>query len=210
VASVQTLRGDAVWEAADAGRFSWDLVKAASDVVQNKRGKTENMREKARNPIAAIIQYRDGMQATILILRAFFAEGWGYAAKVDGEQVATEFVLHDRTTERRPIPIIAQSHFGALGLNVQRMFLTGQPQWPVERTLLTSGILDAAFRSQAREGELVQTPYLDVEYSMEGYDPIRVQKPRADHRVEATWPPEGYEFLLWRKMLRDAGRPEGE
>ena len=44
------------------------------------------------------------------------------------------------------------------------MFLTGKPVYPVERTLLTSGTLDALFISLSKGGQEVETPYLGIKY----------------------------------------------
>jgi hypothetical protein len=44
------------------------------------------------------------------------------------------------------------------------MFLTGQPQYPVERTLLASGMLEAALDSRHRGSVRIETPWLDVHY----------------------------------------------
>jgi len=45
------------------------------------------------------------------------------------------------------------------------MILTGQPAWPVERTLVTSGVLDAALISKKNGGRAVATPYLKLRYT---------------------------------------------
>ena len=48
--------------------------------------------------------------------------------------------------------------------NVEQMFLTGQAAYPVERTLLTSG-LTAAGVDSLHEGQVhLETPHLDVTY----------------------------------------------
>jgi hypothetical protein len=44
------------------------------------------------------------------------------------------------------------------------MMLTGTPAWPVERTLLTSGTLDALLQSHTAGGETIATPHLRVRY----------------------------------------------
>jgi hypothetical protein len=69
-------------------------------------------------------------------------------------------------------------HFSYLGLNVQEMFLTGEPQYPVERTLLVSGALDALMDSRHREHVRIETPHLDVQYKAAEKGPLRPTAPR--------------------------------
>ena len=46
------------------------------------------------------------------------------------------------------LPDNPHAHFSYLSLNIQQMFLTGRPQYPVERTLLISGALEALIDSR--------------------------------------------------------------
>jgi hypothetical protein len=48
------------------------------------------------------------------------------------------------------------------------MFLTGKPTYPVERTLLTTGLTAAGVESLYRNQVRYQTPHLSI-----GYQPIR-------------------------------------
>jgi hypothetical protein len=43
------------------------------------------------------------------------------------------------------------------------MFVTGKAPYPIERTLLTSGLTQAGVQSLA-EGQRLETPHLDVRY----------------------------------------------
>jgi hypothetical protein len=44
------------------------------------------------------------------------------------------------------------------------MFLTGKPTYPVERTLLTTGLTAAGVESLFRKEERVATPHLAIRY----------------------------------------------
>ncbi|HTE20819.1 MAG TPA: hypothetical protein VK689_20835 [Armatimonadota bacterium] len=70
--------------------------------------------------------------------------------------LATEFYLQNSPPH---------SHFSYLSLNVEQMFLTGKATYPVERTLLTTGVLEAALESRYQGHVRVETPYLDVRYT---------------------------------------------
>ena len=102
------------------------------------------------SPKVFLIEYRDGLRAATLMLPGHLG-GFGYAARVDSEVEATGL---NRVAD-------SQQPFSYLGLNVQQMFLTGRPQYPIERTLLVTGMLDALSESRHRgQPELVpMTPH---------------------------------------------------
>jgi len=47
---------------------------------------------------------------------------------------------------------------------IDSMMQTGQPAWPVERTLLTSGTLSALLESKLAGGTRIETPHLAIKY----------------------------------------------
>jgi hypothetical protein len=47
---------------------------------------------------------------------------------------------------------------------IDEMFTSGKPSWPVERTLLTTGILDAALTSRFEQQKRLETPQLAITY----------------------------------------------
>jgi hypothetical protein len=68
-------------------------------------------------------------------------------------------------------------HFSYLGLNIQRFFLTGDVPYPVERTLLVSGALEALHNSRHQGHVRILTPHLNVHYHSYKRPPIRPTAP---------------------------------
>jgi hypothetical protein len=48
---------------------------------------------------------------------------------------------------------------------VEEMIETGRAPYPVERTLLTSGVLESCLESKAKGGRRLATPHLNVHYA---------------------------------------------
>lgn len=184
VSSVQGLKGDDVWAAIDSGKISQQLVDAACDTIKGKAA--GSMRELVKMPYAIIVKYTDGTKGAIVMLDQYVNQGWAYAAKTGGKIVATEFVLDHS---------MSYSHFSYLTLNIQKFIVTGKPAAPIERNLMTSGIIDMGIRSLA-EGKVKQTPFLNIKYSVNGYEPIRPTAPRPTGQSIGPWPPKGYEFII--------------
>ena len=162
LAAVRCLEGEAVWRAGADGLWSRELAEAAA------AGKTASgsMEESCDNPAAFLLEFRDGFKATLLQLNGY-AKEWSYAARGDGQILATGLRTHGP-----PYP-----HFSYLGLNIEAMFLSGEPQYPVERTLLVSGALDALMDSRHRGHIRLETPHLDVAYRSYKTMPIRPTGP---------------------------------
>ena len=53
------------------------------------------------------------------------------------------------------------------------MFVTGRPRYPVERTLLVTGALEALMESRYRGHVRIETPHLNVAYEPYREPPIR-------------------------------------
>ena len=163
LAAVQCLEGEAVWRAGADGLWSRELAEAAAAAGETASG---SMEESCDNPAAFLLEFRDGFKATLLQLNGY-AKEWSYAARVDGQVLATGLRTHGP-----PYP-----HFSYLGLNIEAMFLSGEPQYPVGRTLLVSGALDALMDSRHRGHIRLETPHLDVAYRSYETMPIRPTGP---------------------------------
>jgi hypothetical protein len=120
------------------------------------------MEDNCTNPAAFLLDYSDGLRATVLLLPGHL-RGFGYAARANEAIVSTG--LNPGADRHQP--------FSYLGLNVQEMFLTGEPQYPVERTLLVTGALEALMESRHSDHARIETPHLNISYSPFRMDSIR-------------------------------------
>jgi hypothetical protein len=62
------------------------------------------------------------------------------------------------------------------------MMQTGHPAYPVERTLLTTGILDAAMTSLFEKGKKIDTPHLNIKYTPTDWPPATGAAPKPARR----------------------------
>jgi hypothetical protein len=162
VKAVQCLDGKAMWEAMDRGRWSKPLLEAALKLVP-AHAKEDYRKATAKAAEAGVwlIEYRDGFRAAVAMMNGWIYEGDGgsftFAGRLKSKDrpVATQFYLQE------PEPF---GHFAYLVKAIDSMIQTGHAPYPVERTLLTTGILDAVLTSKAQKGRRVQTPQLAIKY----------------------------------------------
>jgi hypothetical protein len=167
VTAVTCLTGDAVWKAGDAGTWSWELLEHAvgRSPSRNTGDIRRNCRQYAppavrpqffRGPTAFIVEYRDGLRATALLLNGH-VDDTTFAARIDGEKrpVATFFYLP---------PPPGAAFLEALTMKIETFLETGRPPYPVERTWLTGAILDVALDSRVKDSRRLETPDLDASY----------------------------------------------
>ena len=130
-----------------------DRVLAVGKIrVRGKSGGVE-----IEQPSALVVEYRDGLRATVLVLNGH-VDDTTFAARIGGEKkaVATMFYLP---------PPPGAAFLEALATHVESFLATGKPPYPVDRTLLTGGILDCALDSRVRDHKRLETPDLDISYN---------------------------------------------
>jgi hypothetical protein len=153
VTSVQCLEGGAVWAAGRAGRWSRELFDAALATIPTEPN-ADPQRDTA-NPIAFLIDYASGLRGTVILLDGFVTS-FGFAAQRSDQVDACEFFLQDYPPH---------GHFTFFVRQIETMMLTGAAPFPAERTLLTTGVLDAAMQSRWKGHLSLATPDLDVVYT---------------------------------------------
>lgn len=169
VVSVQCLEGQDVWNAAKSGEWSIDLAEAACAQIENRPD--TSITEGCSNPILYLMEHRDGFRSAVLMLNGYVTD-FAYAARQDDKILATEVYLQNGTP---------YAHFSYLSLNIEEMFVTGMPQYPVERTLLTTGVLDAVMHSRANDFARMETPHLaEIAYQSFQNTLIRPTAPRPE------------------------------
>jgi len=171
---LQAYRGENLWQAYQEGVWSRDLFEAAlcrsHTLTPTRAGFNDNfptlddMRRVAQDPVAYHYEYADGLKCTMLLMNGL-VQDFNFAARLEGrrEPFSTQMYL--------PMPpgrTTLANFFSPLVNNLEKMFLTGKPTYPVERTLLTTGLTAAGVESLYRNQVRYQTPHLSI-----GYQPIR-------------------------------------
>lgn len=170
VVAVQAQRGDAVWHGMESGNWAgggWDpqlfeaCLSRSQTLVQpetysHRYPMAEQIREWVSEPISYRIEYVDGTKATMLLMNGLVGD-FTFAARLKGESepLSTLFYLP-------PTPNVTYS--AELMSKAEATFLTGKSPCPIERTLLTSGLVEAGCQSLGKEQKRLETPYLDVRY----------------------------------------------
>lgn len=156
VAACQSLSGEKVWAALKANAVDPELLKSATAALSMPRAPRDQWEKLVKDPLLCTIEYRDGLKVHILTLNGAVAE-WSAAWR--DPKGAVRASLFDNQ-DARPF-----MHFTFLLHGVEQMMLTGKPAWPVERTLYTSGTLDALHISRTSDGTRIETPYLNLPYT---------------------------------------------
>ena len=152
---IRCLEGTAAWQAVDDGWVAADVMDAVYEAIPKSK---KNIREDDK-AVLFQFEYTDGFRGAQFMLPSAGLTGVG--VKLKGQKpVATGF--EERVEPRYP-------HFAFLLKAIETMIHTGKPTYPVERTLLTSGILDRALHSKFEQGRKLDTPELAIAYTPVAY-----------------------------------------
>jgi hypothetical protein len=155
---VQSLPTSKIGEWLDQGLMDSKLLDEALAVTGGDRVKL--LQSPPTDGALFVIQYRDGLKVPVLMLPGN-AQGIGTAIRTKSSDVIAT------RTEERPDP--RHPHFAYLLKGIEKMFHTGKPSYPVERSLLTAGILDRLLTSRHQQNVRLETPELAIEYKPVDY-----------------------------------------
>ena len=170
VVAMQALKGDAVWDAMSRGSWSaggWDpkLLEAClcrSHQLSSARPgfnhllpSADELRHLRRNPVAYRFEYADGLKATILIGDGLVRD-FTFAARLKSREILSTLMF---------LPYYDLQNFFSPQVNhIESLFLTGKAPYPVERTLLTTGLTAAGVESLFQGERRIETPHLQISY----------------------------------------------
>ena len=176
VRAVEAFRGERFWKAMEAGSWEaggWDprLLEAAlsrSNQLKSPRPTysnvfptTEDLRRLAPDSYAYRFEYADGLKASIIQFKGNVVGDCNVAARLKsrvypgGEIFSVQFYLPYYSM---------RNFFSPLVHHIESLFLTGKSPYPVERTLLTTGMTAAGIESLHQEQRRLETPHLDIRY----------------------------------------------
>src|SRR5262249_53265350 len=155
----QCLQGKEAWEAARSGKWDRSLLDAAVAAVFAKAPPKKPSKIEDDDAAALVyhIEYNDGLQAAAYMSPRHVHE-FAFAGREKGK-AKPEACWYE-------LPKPQRDHFSFLVQNVAQMMVTGKAAYPVERTLLTTGMLDFLITSKVSGNKRVETPQLNIKYSI--------------------------------------------
>ncbi|MFN8709531.1 MAG: hypothetical protein ACK526_23490 [Planctomyces sp.] len=174
IVAVEAFRGDRFWKALNAGSWDaggWDpkLMEAAlsrSNQLKSPRPTYSNvmptndeLKTMASDSYAYRFEYADGLKVTIIQFQAASGKDeigvvgdCNMAARLKGDEIfSVQFYL----------PYYSMRNFFSPQVHhIETLFRTGKSPYPIERTLLTTGMTAAGIESLFQEQKRLETPHL--------------------------------------------------
>jgi hypothetical protein len=169
VRAVQFVEGKELWRAGDKGVWSWPLLSSALSRSHTPQGdalldgRTQDLvglglvRKLARNPRGWLLEHRDGLRSALLVLDGVVAD-FNFAVRAQNGTVVSAQLF------RAPPP--AEHHFSRLAAAIEDFLRTDKAPWHVDRNLLIAGLLETFRQPSSRSGQRVETPGLNIAYSV--------------------------------------------
>lgn len=171
---IEALRGDRVWQALNSGSWEaggWDptLFEACLCRSQSLQPADKSHRHTFprpedlpglvdSSPVAYRFEYADGLRASMLLMEGLV------------QDITAAARLKNRPDPFSLLFYLGSGHgmqpnfFNPLSHYIERMIATGTPPYPVDRTLLTTGLTAAGVESLWRDQQRLDTPHLAIKY----------------------------------------------
>ncbi len=179
VKSVQCLQGDAIWQAAKEKRWNPDLVEVA--LTPELGDKAKEWRSLLKDPYLILVRMNDGFIAPLFNVPG---NRWAFAYTLANQQIPTGCNFHVG-------PWLNRNLFKALAHAIQSFFRTGENPYPLDRTLMTTGITEAGMQSRFRQGAIYETPYLNFSYPPQDFAAFRENGKSWEILTDAIPEPKG-------------------
>jgi hypothetical protein len=169
IKTTQALRGTAVWERLERDEQTRRLFLAALSRNQTRvppEGYTfappsiAEARAHCKEPIAYFYEHEDGFRTSMFMLNGYISE-FTYAGLRKDTGEITSCIMY------LPMPYhlaTTANFFNPLCHHIEQMILRNRAPYPVERTLLTSGMTLFAVESLFRGQKKLDTPEMAVRY----------------------------------------------
>ncbi len=211
VSRAQFLQGDALWKAAHDGLWSPELARAAlstdlpvadasaGDLIRPP-SKADNSEPFVRHGI--LVHYRDGLRAMVLCVNRGGGVKWHFGCRMVGEPRPLATSAYVGPWQNRNL-------FKALAHAIQAHFRERRAPYPVERTLLTTGILAAAMDSRFEGGRSIDTPHLNIAYKARDFRKMREMGASWKIITEDLPEPKGIDPSgdAWKRFQRETAVP---
>ncbi|MBO9609490.1 MAG: hypothetical protein J7639_26280 [Paenibacillaceae bacterium] len=156
IRAVRALSGAAVWQAMDAGEWPEELLLQALAAIP--AAAAVHPRRLEAEPVLFALEYADGARGWVVQFERLI-EKWAFAFRDDGGRIAAARCESD---DDRPF-----AHFERLTRMIETLVLTGRPPFPMERTLMSTGMIYYALEALYAGGAL-ETPQLAIVYGLPG------------------------------------------
>src|SRR6185312_7328948 len=120
----------------------------------------DELKQLVKEPVAYQYEHADGLKSTMILLNGM-VQDFNFAAHLEGRDIpfSTQMYL--------PMPpgrTTLANFFSPLVNHIEQLFLSGREPYPVERTLLTTGLVAAGVDSLHQEQTRQETPHLAIRY----------------------------------------------
>ena len=167
---IQAYRGEAFWQALDKHVWPEDLMNTAlcrSHTLMPARAGFNDifptrgqMQQLVKDPVAYRYEHEDGLLCTMLLMNGLVRD-FNFAARLKNQSKVFSTQMYLPMPDGRTT---LADFFSPLVFYMEQMFLTGKAQYPIQRTLLTTGLTAAGVESLYRKQVRVDTPHLAIRY----------------------------------------------